>query len=127
MIILETSLIIVNYVKIRHAKILEKKNKIKIAEDKKAYSLNLKLDGIQKYGGKCVCCGESNPKFLTIDHIFGRVGEEKECRVKWTGRKMWAKLKKLNYPTDNYQLLCFNCNCCKGIYGICPHQTKYKE
>jgi hypothetical protein len=26
-----------------------------------------------------------------------------------------------NYPPD-FQILCYNCNCAKGVYGYCPHQ-----
>jgi hypothetical protein len=57
-------------------------------------------------------------------HINGRA--ENEPR-KMKGAKLWMKLKTLGYPTDNYQVLCFNCNCAKAIYGICPHQLDKQQ
>jgi hypothetical protein len=98
-----------------------KANFEKVAKVKYLHTLRVKFEGIEAYGGKCVCCGESEQKFLTIDHI----NERDEGDV-WTGKRLWAKLKSLGYPKDNYQLLCFNCNWAKYYYGVCPHQTKYK-
>lgn len=77
------------------------------------------LEGIEVYGSKCACCGEDRNEFLTLDHINGKKDESKRK----TGQKAWARLKSLGWPKDNYQILCFNCNCAKGIYGICPHQN----
>lgn len=72
---------------------------------------------IEHYGGKCACCGESNIKFLTVDHING--GGRKH-RVK-VFNKIYHWLIKHNFPPD-YQILCWNCNCGKAInHGVCPH------
>jgi hypothetical protein len=80
--------------------------------------------GIAAYGGKCSCCGEKNKGFLTIDHINGPGNDRQPSngrRIK--GLKMWEKLQARNWPKDNYQLLCFNCNCGKQANnGICPHK-----
>ncbi len=84
-----------------------------------------KLEGVEAYGGCCQCCGEDNPYFLTIDHIGGR-SEIDDLH----GEKLWRYLKKLGWPKDNYQLLCFNCNCGKANFGICPHkleENKYER
>lgn len=35
----------------------------------KAKRDHLKEEFIEAYGGKCSCCGESIPEFLTVDHI----------------------------------------------------------
>jgi hypothetical protein len=32
------------------------------------------------------------------------------------------RLKKHGWPKEGFTILCFNCNCAKGIYGTCPHQ-----
>jgi hypothetical protein len=88
----------------------------------KKYLDAIKEDTFKAYGGKCVCCGETEPKFLSIDHILG---DGKEDRKKFlSGRVLYRKLKKQGYPKDRYQLLCFNCNCAKGFFGKCPHQEK---
>ncbi len=98
-------------------------NKTALNDRRRAYAKKIKLEGITAYGGKCNCCGESQAEFLTIDHINGRADERAVGRsYKMTGHKMWLILKKLNYPTTDYQLLCFNCNCAKSIYGRCPHK-----
>ena len=81
-----------------------------------------KLKVIEEYGGKCVCCGETEVKFLSIDHINGGGSEERKNGLHGrNGSEFYIWLIKNNYPKDNYQILCFNCNCAKGFYGKCPH------
>lgn len=83
----------------------------------------LKAEIIEAYGGKCVCCGETTFEFLSIDHINGK-GNEHRRQLKSEGIGLYNWLKKHTFPKDNYQLLCYNCNMAKSLYGICPHQTK---
>ncbi len=84
----------------------------------------VRLEGLAQYGGKCACCGETAEEFLTIDHINGRVPGEPRLR----GPAEWERLKKAGWPSDNIQILCYNCNCAKGIYGYCPvHQQQGEE
>lgn len=85
---------------------------------KKAYYARVRLEGIAAYGGCCSCCGENATEFLTLEHANGR---EPGDRV--TGQKAWSKLKSRGWPED-YTVLCFNCNCARGIYGICPHEAR---
>jgi predicted nucleic acid-binding Zn ribbon protein len=70
------------------------------------------------YGNKCVCCGETIPEFLTIDHI-NRDG--KEHRKSVGQLKMYQWIIENNFPTD-LQLLCMNCNWGSRLTGICPHK-----
>ena len=98
------------------------KNADVILKKKRDYTLRIKNEGIDKYGGKCDCCGESIREFLTIEHKNGRNKNNKRL----TGRKMWAKAKAEGYPSK-YTVLCFNCNCAKGAFGFCPHELKEKE
>lgn len=82
----------------------------------------LRNEVITAYGNKCACCGETRPTFLTIDHIKGG-GSVVRMANGWSGNTIYAILKKLGFPKDHYQLLCYNCNC--GRYrngGICPHK-----
>ena len=90
-------------------------------KEKKQRRADLKLEIISAYGGKCACCKCNTIEFLTIDHIDGTGAEH---RKKIDANIFYYWLKKNNYPQDNFQLLCFNCNCAKGIYGACPHQQK---
>jgi hypothetical protein len=87
---------------------------------------------IEAYGGHCVCCGEDTPEFLTIDHIDGSGGawrrangwnpSQKKGTGSGCGTKMYQWLKSNGFPKDNFQLLCWNCNVTKGLYGECPHK-----
>lgn len=75
---------------------------------------------ITAYGGKCVCCGESNREFLTIDHINGNGHTH---RKELGGSVYFYKwLIDNNFPKDNFRLLCMNCNFSVGKYGYCPHK-----
>lgn len=82
---------------------------------------SLKLEMITAYGGKCRCCGEcSHPAFMTIDHIFNDGYKERHISNK---ANFYYHLKKLEWPQDRYQLLCWNCNMAKAKNGnICPHE-----
>jgi hypothetical protein len=86
---------------------------------------------IKAYGGKCFCCGESEPSFLCIDHInddgashreligYGRTTDGR--RKVGSGSIMYAWLVKNGFPED-FQLLCANCNMAKQSLGYCPHK-----
>jgi 5-methylcytosine-specific restriction endonuclease McrA len=102
---------------VRYHQNYRKTNRVTLAKKRLAANRVAKLEGIAAYGGKCACCGESRSEFLTLDHINGRATEP----YRIAGQKAWARLKARGWPKDNYQLLCFNCNCAKGIYGRCPH------
>jgi len=80
-----------------------------------------KLAAFNAYGGAvCVCCGEINSKFLTIDHINGCTPAER--RKQGLGSRLYHWLKKQGYP-EGYQVLCFNCNLGRARnQGICPHK-----
>jgi len=73
------------------------------------------------YGGKCVCCGEDNYKFLVIDHINGG-GRKHRKQIGSGGYALIHWLDKNNYP-EGFQVLCHNCNAAKAHYGSCPHFT----
>lgn len=80
---------------------------------------------LDHYGNKCACCGEKEPDFLTIDHINGD-GWEHRRREPSAAKGMYQWLLSHKYP-DGFQLLCYNCNCAKGHYGVCPHQREKQQ
>ena len=49
----------------------------KSRKDSKSKSLNLRLKLIKGYGGKCACCDNNEPCFLTIDHINNDGADER--------------------------------------------------
>jgi len=80
----------------------------------------LKREVILAYGGKCMCCGEREIEFLTIDHINGHGKEDRAQHG--TGNQFYRHLRQ-EHP-DHVQVLCFNCNWAKGHYGSCPHERE---
>lgn len=94
----------------------------------KEYTLKLRNEVYAAYGGKCACCGESNPLFLTIDHVNGGgIKHRKQLNSKGrnsVNRNFYLLVRNEGYPSD-YQLLCFNCNMGRARNnGICPHKTQ---
>jgi hypothetical protein len=72
------------------------------------------------YGRSCACCGESMREFLTVDHI-NNDGNRHRAEIGGTAIARW--LVKNNFP-PGFQILCFNCNIAKHVYGgRCPHQA----
>jgi len=83
---------------------------------------DLRQQILSVYGGKCVCCGETQPAFLAVDHIFNDGAlHRRELQMK-SGSEFYIWLKKNDFPKDRFQLLCHNCNFAKYLCGVCPHQ-----
>ncbi len=76
---------------------------------------------LQRYGGKCACCGEREVAFLALDHIFN---DGSAHRLKTKQTSMWRLVWKDGCP-KSFQILCMNCNWGKYANGgTCPHQVK---
>lgn len=77
-------------------------------------------EAIAAYGGFCACCGETEPRFLQIDHLNNDgAAHRKEIKI-----QLASWLKQQGYP-DGFQVLCANCNFAKHTNGgTCPHQEK---
>ena len=73
---------------------------------------------LEAYGKRCQCCGETQLEFLTIDHILGW----RATLAPRSGNRLYRWLRNNSYP-EGFQVLCWNCNCAKGIMGGCPHRT----
>lgn len=80
----------------------------------------VRAEMIIAYGAKCACCGETAAEFLTMDHVGGW-GKEHRAQNKMAASKLPYLLRDMGWPQDGFQLLCWNCNCSRGIYGYCPH------
>lgn len=80
----------------------------------------IRIDVFTHYGNgntACVCCGEEEIKFLTIDHIDG-LGDKRRTKC---GLAMYKYLFHNGFP-EGFQTLCFNCNIAKHLYKECPHK-----
>jgi 1,2-phenylacetyl-CoA epoxidase PaaB subunit len=100
-------------------------------EEQKAYSLASEIRRKERYsvwraaaigalGGKCVCCGETEPAFLEFDHV----NDDGYRHRKEKGYRTWRFFASIIEDTCMYkvQILCANCNRAKEVLGICPHQ-----
>ena len=82
----------------------------------------LRLETLYHYSNglmKCSCCGESQERFLTLDHINNDGAEHRKI----VGRGGVIKnVKREGYP-EGLRVLCFNCNCGRAYnQGVCPHE-----
>lgn len=85
---------------------------------------------IDKYGGKCSCCGCNDKDILQI-HPLG--GKSRDILRKLgdgnpgTGRtRLLTKLYRESISSD-YRILCPNCNRAILYYGECPHHYQSNE
>lgn len=87
----------------------------------KTAAAKLKQLVMDAYGGKCVCCHESNIVYLNIDHINNDGAFDRKNGLK--GSDMYRHLRSNNWP-GGFQVLCFNCNLAKHYQGYCSHEKK---
>lgn len=87
--------------------------------------LKLKQQVYGHYGAICVCCEETTPEFLSLDHINNdgaahrrQIGRGREVIYRW--------IIKHNFP-PSFQVLCMNCQWGKRRLGVCPHQKDVPE
>ncbi len=84
----------------------------------------LRTDMIAAYGGRCVCCDEAEPRFLTLDHING---DGKLHRATVGLGNVLRDLKKRGWPQEGFRLLCWNCHMAITHHGACPHHSAEPE
>jgi hypothetical protein len=69
---------------------------------------------------KCACCGITEERFLTMNHIDGS-GAAHRRAIGGGGPKLYAWLIRNGYP-EGFNVLCWNCNSSTCNGGICPHE-----
>lgn len=90
----------------------------KAVEAQKVYARRLRTAILAAYGARCVCCGETEPLFLNIDHVLG--GGAKDFKAGGP-QAVYRRIIAEEFP-DRYRILCANCN--QGLSrngGTCPH------
>jgi hypothetical protein len=96
-------------------------NEAQLARSKKFRDKRKKIV-FEHFGNRCVCCGETNPLFLTIDHINNNGNIERKKNKMYNYNNFYTWIIQHNFP-DDLQVLCWNCNMGKAINkGICPHK-----
>lgn len=83
------------------------------------------------YGGyKCACCGETEPAFLSLDHVNNDGAEWRRERF---GNRMAAGYHTYKWLINHgfppgFQVLCMNCQHGKRMRGgVCPHQRRSND
>jgi hypothetical protein len=84
----------------------------------------LNLEVVERYGGKCACCGLGDYRWLNLQHISGDGGEK---RLQLRGGKGLEAMKRLRIAAEqpireDLQLLCYNCHLSLEFFGGCPHK-----
>jgi len=97
----------------------------------KAQNLKFRDAAFAAYGGyKCVCCGETEPLFMTLDHINNDGADFRRNamgRRTAAGHHTYRRLFKNGYP-EGIQVLCMNCNHGKRMNNeTCPHQVRCND
>ena len=82
-------------------------------EKKRVLETKPKKIVIEHYGQSCQMCNENILEFLTIDHIDGG-GNLHRKEIGKIGHHFYKWLIKNGFPNE-YQVLCFNCNCGRKI------------
>jgi hypothetical protein len=97
----------------------ERKQKAK--ERGRRYIVQWRNAVFDHYGWQCECCGETEPKFLTIDHINNDGAEHRKQIRSAVSLYRWLCMN--GFP-EGFQTLCYNCNCGRARNGgVCPHQS----
>jgi hypothetical protein len=78
---------------------------------------------LSNLGGKCVCCGETELHFLSIDHVRGG-GNRHRKSLRGNYMEFYREIIKEGYPRDKYQVLCMNCNWATRFGDPCPHELE---
>ena len=116
-------------IKLKNKKYNETRNTPERRIEVKTIRDKLKIQILSEYSKRhsnsdipcCNCCGEnSHTDFLNVDHIDGKKHLPQE-EQKLGGNNLNRWLKRNNYP-DGFQILCWNCNLAKGLFGVCPHK-----
>lgn len=101
------------------AKKQDEESKARKREYNRDFARRIQQQAIDAYGGFCACCGETERKFLQLDHMDN---DGAAHRKKINGVQLGSWLKRQGYP-KGFQVLCANCNFAKHTNGgTCPHQ-----
>jgi 5-methylcytosine-specific restriction endonuclease McrA len=82
------------------------------------YKINSRGKVIELYGGQCTCCGQTNYKYLELDHV----NNDGNLHRKDINRKSSYQYIAKYGSTYDLQVLCANCHRAKTSYGGCTFE-----
>jgi len=107
------------------------RNPLLAKERARNYCRRIKERAFAVLGDRCECCGETEPRFLQIDHVNNDgAAHRRALGMRRHGREpkaiMGAFYREVaRGKTDGLQLLCANCNWGKARNGgTCPHEEE---
>jgi len=104
--------------------------KQRAADNTRARNRYIKDVVYQAYGGyRCACCGETEPLFLSLDHIHNDGYQKRKSGDDGSGatlcNQLYMQFKRTGIWRDDIQVLCMNCQHGKARNGgICPHKQR---
>lgn len=87
---------------------------------KRRFGIRLRQALLSRFGSRCRCCHETEPAFLTLDHV--RDDGNKDRRDGGNAYSLYRRILTGREDLARFQLLCWNCNLAKAHHGRCPHQ-----
>lgn len=98
----------------KYSRIYYATNKTTINQTRKERGVKMRLQAIALLGGGCICCGETNPLFLTYGHINndGSAWRKSHGITGGVGTSIWI-INNLSEAIPIFQLECWNWNCSK--------------
>ncbi len=80
----------------------------------------------QVYGRRCEHCGKTYEKVLTLDHVQNDGAKDRiKNGIRQNSATTYREAAE-NYQPAKFQILCIDCNWCKGIHGHLPDLDEYQ-
>ena len=98
-------------------------NPKKLVQHRIRYRDVLRMETFAAYGGPiCICCGETEPTFLSLEHT--RNDGAKSKSLHGSGLSLYRWLRSQDFPQDlGIEVLCLNCQFGRARSGgMCPHE-----
>lgn len=74
------------------------------------------------YGSVCLCCGETERRFLTLEHE----NHDGAAHRRSVGTQIYKDLRRRGWPKAGYSILCMNCNFAERYGHPCPHKARLR-
>jgi 5-methylcytosine-specific restriction endonuclease McrA len=91
-------------------------NELSFRKKHAGLNFTLKMQVIQKYGGKCVACGTEDISCLSFDHVNNGGNKLRRQGIDISGPSFFNDLLRSECRND-LQVLCMNCQSRKTKYG----------
>ncbi len=103
---------------------LRAKYRTSINKTAREYQAELRRRVMALLGNRCSCCGETEPRFLTLEHVGGGGNAERRSLNSTGNRKLFEHILAGKLPREKYDCLCYTCNFSRAHNnGLCPHQV----